>query len=96
MEEKEGANMSIEEIVMVVTALVTLIFGELSKRFGWVKKKYIPYQNITIGIIAGLLVYFVGLQETILSSILTCLFASLCAGGAYDLSKTKVGEASDK
>lgn len=92
MEEKEDANMSINEIVMVVTALVTLIFGELSKRFGWVKKKYIPYQNITIGIIAGLLVYFVGLEESILSSILACLFSALCAGGTYDLAKTKVGD----
>ena len=52
MEEKEDVKMTINEIVMVVTAFVTLIFGELSKRFGWVEKRYIPYQNIVIGIIA--------------------------------------------
>lgn len=84
--------MTIEEIVMVVTALVTLIFGELSKRLGWVKKKYIPYQNLVIGIVAGLLVYFTGLSESIVASIITCLCSSLCAGGTYDLTKTKVGE----
>ena len=88
--------MTINEIVMVVTAFVTLIFGELSKRFGWVEKRYIPYQNIVIGIIAGLLVYFTGLEESLLASFLSCLFSALCAGGAYDLSKTKVGEISDK
>ncbi len=84
--------MTIEEIVMVVTALVTLIFGELSKRFGWVKKKYIPYQNIVIGILAGLLVYFTGLCDSLVASFVTCLFSALCAGGAYDLTKTKAGE----
>ena len=37
--------MTMEEIIIVVTALVTLIFGELAKRFKWVKKKYIPYRS---------------------------------------------------
>ena len=88
--------MSIEDIVMVVTAIVTLIFGELSKRFGWVKKKYIPVQNLTIGIFAGFLAYFLKMDENLLSCILTCLFSALCAGGTYDLAKTKVGEIDDK
>lgn len=88
--------MTIEEIVMLVTALVTLIFGELSKRFGWVKKKYIPIQNLVIGILAGFLAYFLKLDENLLSCIITCLFSTLCAGGAYDLAKTKVGELNDK
>lgn len=88
--------MTIEEIVMLVTALVTLIFGELSKRFGWVKKKYIPIQNLVIGLFAGFLVYFLKLDENLLSCIITCLFSTLCAGGTYDLAKTKVGELNDK
>lgn len=88
--------MSIEEIVMVVTAIVTLIFGELAKRFNWLESKYVPVQNVLIGIIAGGLVYFLRLNENLLSSILLCLFSSMCAGGTYDLAKTKVGELNDK
>ncbi len=84
--------MTMEEIIIVVTALVTLIFGELAKRFKWIKKKYIPYQNLVIGVLAGLLVYFTGLCESPVQSIITCLCSALCAGGTYDLTKTKVGE----
>ena len=79
--------MTIGEIIMLVTALATLIFGELSKRFGWVKSKYIPYQNLFIGIISGLLVYFLKINEDLSVSIISCLFSSMCAGGAYDFMK---------
>ena len=38
--------MSIEMIITFVTAIVTLIFGELAKRFNWLETRYIPYQNL--------------------------------------------------
>lgn len=83
--------MTKESIIMVVTAFVTYIFGILAKRFDWLEKKYIPIQNMIIGIVAGVLVYLVGLSDNILASILICLASSFGAGGAYDLAKTKGG-----
>lgn len=67
-----------------IVALVTLVIGKISKKFGWVNKKYIPYQNFVIGVISGVLVWVVDLDPNLLSAILTCLISSTSAGGIYD------------
>ena len=36
---------NLEFIVALVTPIVAFIFGELSKKFKWFKKKFIKYQN---------------------------------------------------
>lgn len=87
-------KMTMNEVIIVVTTFVTYVFGILAKKFKWVKSKYIPIQNLVIGLLAGLLVYFSGLSENLLSSIIICMASALTAGGAYDI--TKVGEKSDK
>lgn len=82
--------MTINEVIIVVTAFVTFVFGIITKKFGLVQSKYIPLQNLIIGIIAGVLVYFSGLNDSIISSIIICAASALTAGGAYDMKK--VGE----
>lgn len=79
--------MTVESIMMLCTTLMTLLFGGLAKRFGWVEKTYLPIQNILIGILAGLLCWIIGLNENILTSILICLTSSMCAGGVYDVTQ---------
>ncbi len=79
--------MTVNDIIIVVTAFVTYVFGILAKRFNWVFKDYIPVQNLVIGFLAGLLVYLSGLNENPISSIIICCAAALTAGGAYDLGK---------
>ena len=59
------------------------------KEFGIVNKKYIPIQNICIGVFSGILCYFAGLSDNLLVIILTCLISSLGAGGLYDATQTK-------
>lgn len=86
--------MTLNEVIIVVTAFVTYVMGLLAKRFNWMESKYIPIQNLLIGIIAGLLVYAGGLSDSIISSIIVCSASALTAGGTYDL--IKVGEKSDK
>lgn len=76
-----------EIISMVVTAIVTAIFGFLAKKFNWSTRDYIPFQNLSIGLFAGILVYIAGLNTNALSAILLSLFASMCAGGLYDMTK---------
>ena len=81
--------MTVESIIGLVTTIMTLIFGYISKKFGIVNKKYIPIQNICIGVFSGILCYFAGLRDNLLVIILTCLISSLGAGGLYDATQTK-------
>ena len=83
--------MTINDVLLVVTAFVTYVFGLLAKKFKWVKSKYIPAQNLIIGIVAGTLVYIAGVEENLASAIIICSAAAFAAGGVYDFSKTKVG-----
>lgn len=78
-----------EIISMVVTALITFGFGLLAKKFNWSTKDYIPFQNLCIGLFSGILVYIFGFNENLLGAIILGLFASMTAGGTYDLSKMK-------
>ena len=82
-----------ELTVTGIIAFVTLILGQITKKLGWIDKKFIPYQNLVVGLISGVICYFVGLQENIAISIFTCLVASYSAGGIYDnLTAHKVNE----
>ena len=78
-----------EIISMVVTAIITFIFGWLAKKFNWATKDYIPFQNLCIGLFSGILVHLLGFNQNVLSAVLLGLFASLTAGGTYDLGKMK-------
>lgn len=80
-------KMTMNEVIIVVTTFVTYVFGILAKKFKWVKSKYIPIQNLFIGVIAGILTYFTGLTENLASGIIICTASALTAGGTYDLLK---------
>lgn len=67
-----------------VIAFVTLILGQITKKLGWVDKKYIPYQNFIVGVLSGVICWLVELEPNILTAILSCLIASYGAGGLYD------------
>ena len=73
-----------ELTVASVIAFVTLILGQITKKLGFVDKKYIPYQSCVIGLISGVICYFTGLVDGIGVSIITCLISSLSASGLYD------------
>lgn len=73
-----------ELTVASVVALITLLMGQITKKLGLVDKKYIPYQNLVIGLISGVICWLVDLQPNILVAILSCLIASYGAGGLYD------------
>ena len=70
-----------------VISLVTLIVGFISKKLSIVDRKYIPLQNVIIGIISGVIVYFAEIETSIFRSIVLCLIGALSAGGAYDALK---------
>lgn len=70
-----------------IISLVTLIVGFISKKLSIVDRKYIPLQNVIIGIISGVIVYFAEIETSIFRSIVLCLIGALSAGGAYDALK---------
>lgn len=78
----------------VIVFIITYIFGAFTKAFiDAIPNKYIPLQNVAIGIISGLICYYVGIESSLLQSMVLCFMASIGAGGTADL--VKVGEKDD-
>ena len=80
--------MTIEFIFSVVTAVVTAILGTFFKN-RVVPSRFIPIQNIVIGIIASVIAVYFNLFDNWAVAILVSLGMALGVGGAYDLKKTK-------
>lgn len=70
-----------------IISLVTFMIGYISKFLG-INSKYIPLQNIIIGIISGIIIYVLKLESNIFNAIVICLISSLSAGGLYDSIKS--------
>lgn len=78
---------------VVIIGIVTYILGAITKLFiDKIPNKYIPFQNVVIGIIAGLICYFTKIEPNILQALVLCLTASMGAGGIADLTQTKKEE----
>ncbi len=74
----------------IIVALVAYIFGAITKIF--VEKlpnKYIPIQNVTIGLLAGLICYFTNVETNLMQSLVLCLISTMGAGGIADLINIK-------
>ena len=73
---------------MTIVALVAYSFGAITKIFiNSIPNKYIPIQNVAIGIISGVVCYFTGIETDLLQSLVLCFASTMCAGGTADLIK---------
>lgn len=75
---------------VVVIAIIAYIFGAITKV--WIDEipnKYIPIQNVIIGIISAVICYFTGIEPNLLQAIVLCLVACMGAGGVADLINIK-------
>lgn len=73
---------------VIVVAIVAYIFGAINKIFvNEVPNKFIPIQNVGIGLVSGIICYFTKVEPDILQSIFLCLVATMSAGGISDLIK---------
>lgn len=71
---------------IVIVAIVAYIFGAITKTFiDNVPNKFIPIQNVAIGIISALICYFAKIEANLLQSFVLCLVATMGAGGVADL-----------
>lgn len=75
---------------VIIIAIIAYIFGAITKIFiDSIPNKYIPIQNVAIGIISGLLCYFIGIEPNLLQSLVLCIVACMGAGGIADLINIK-------
>lgn len=72
--------MELSTIIGIVTIIVTFICGLIAKRVNWFNNKLIPIQNLTIGIIAGIVYYCITKDVN-----LVIMSVGLGTGGAYDI-----------
>ena len=78
--------------VLIIT-LVAYVLGSITKIFiATIPNKYIPLQNVIIGIISAFICYFTKIEPNLLQSIVLCLVATMGAGGIADLTKINKGE----
>lgn len=78
---------------VIIITIVAYIFGAITKLFiDAIPNKYIPIQNVVIGLISAFICYFAKIETNLLQAIVLCLMATMGAGGIADLIKTKKGE----
>lgn len=73
---------------MVIVGIITYFLGAITKTFiNEIPNKFIPLQNVIIGVISALVCYFAKVEPNLLQAFVLCLFATMGAGGASSLPK---------
>lgn len=76
-----------EITVALVVMAITLVAGEITKVTS-IPNKYIPLQNIIIAILSSIVCIIFGVEGLgVLETAITCIFASMSAGGIADIKK---------
>ena len=75
---------------VIIIAIIAYIFGAITKIFiDSIPNKYIPIQNVLIGLISAIICYFTGIESDLLQAIVLCIVACMGAGGIADLINIK-------
>ena len=75
---------------LIIIAIVAYVLGAITKIFiDSIPNKYIPIQNVVVGVISALICYFTGIETNLLQAIVLCLVATMGAGGIADLINIK-------
>lgn len=78
---------------VIIIAIIAYIFGAITKIFiDSIPNKYIPIQNVVIGIISAIICYFTGIEPNLLQAMVLCIVATMGAGGVADLINIKKEE----
>lgn len=72
--------MELNEILTIVTFIVTLISGVITKKSPKIKNNIIPIQNVAIGLIIAIIEWVITKDFST-----AILLSGLTAGGTYDL-----------
>lgn len=75
---------------VIIIAIIAYICGAITKIFiDEIPNKYIPIQNVVVGLISAIICYFTGIEPNLLQAIVLCLVACMGAGGIADLINIK-------
>lgn len=75
---------------VVIIAIIAYIFGAITKLYvEEIPNKFIPLQNVIVGVISAVICYFTGIEPNLLQAIVLCLVATMGAGGVADLINIK-------
>lgn len=75
---------------VIIIAIIAYICGAVTKIFiDEIPNKFIPIQNVVIGLISAIICYFTGIEPNLLQAIVLCLVATMGAGGIADLINIK-------
>lgn len=75
---------------VLIVAIITYILGSITKVFVEnIPNKYIPLQNVIIGLISGMVCYFTKVEPNLLQALVLCFVATMGAGGIADLINIK-------
>lgn len=88
--------MNTEIITMVVTSITTYFFAEIAKKRNEDIKEMLPLINLVIGVIAGILIYVLKLNDNLIYSIIISIYGALTAGGTYDFIKSAKEDANNE
>ena len=70
----------------IVISVVAYILGAITKIFVYkIPNRFIPIQNVIIGIISGIICYYVKIESNFLTALFSCIIATMGAGGLSDL-----------
>lgn len=69
-------------------AIITAIIGVFTKDT-LIDSKYIPIQNLVIGLLSGLLAIVTGIYDNTINAMLIGIAISFGVGGAYDMVQIK-------
>lgn len=75
---------------VIIIGIIAYIFGAITKLFiEEIPNKFIPLQNVIVGVISAIICYFTGVEPNLLQAIVLCLVATMGAGGVADLINIK-------
>ena len=78
---------------VVIITIVAYILGSITKLFiDKIPNKYIPLQNVLIGLISAFICYVTKIETNLLQAIVLCVMSTMGAGGIADLVKINKGE----
>ncbi len=73
--------------ISIIVMLVAYTAGALMKAIfdHKIHVRFIPIQNVIVGVISGIICYYGGLEDNLIVSIGTCMMSTLSAGGMTSL-----------
>lgn len=71
---------------LVIIMIVTYALGAITKVFiDSIPNRYIPLQNLVIGIISAIVCFVFGIETNLLNALVLCIMATMGAGGLSNL-----------